>query len=367
MLVFQDPTNEQGTFLLESLSDAFQSADEIRGVFAFASATGVQLFSEDPGFQRVARAGAVDLIVGTDAVTNIRTLDALAELVGRFPNARARAFLNPWPQGLFHPKFCFTKTRSGGRLITGSGNLTEGGLLGNWEAYTTDELSGDGIAEVRATWDEWTRRHGEWLLPLNDERVRRQASLNHVLAREGDLPTLVAPAGRAGEPPQVFESPLRHAAVLLAEIPRWTYRPGQANFHLEDYRDFFGAREDVADRLVVFCHVNADGSRAEFERDRPPVAVRSQNYRFELAAATGAYPDSPDLRPIGVFVHVAVRTFLYRILHHNDPQYATVRAILLRRALPRRRADEMHRARMTVEELGRDWPASPVWRLDDVD
>ena len=58
-----------------------------------------------------------------------------------------RAFLNPKPEGLFHPKFCFTKRQGGGHLIAGSGNLTEGGLLGNWEAYSVDELNAHGIAD----------------------------------------------------------------------------------------------------------------------------------------------------------------------------------------------------------------------------
>ena len=122
MLILQDPTDEQGSFLLESLTDALRSATHVCGMFAFASSAGVGLLAEGKEFEKVARDGSVDLIVGTDAVTNVRALDALRDVAGRYPNIRVRAFLNPKPKGLFHPKFCFTKKRVGGRLFAGSGN-----------------------------------------------------------------------------------------------------------------------------------------------------------------------------------------------------------------------------------------------------
>jgi hypothetical protein len=332
-------------------------------MFAYASSAGVRLFAGGEEFRDVARRGSVDLIVGIDAITDLRALDELANVARRFPSMTARAFLNPTPGRIFHPKFCFTQRPGGGHLIAGSGNLTEGGLLGNWEAYSVDELNSRGIADVQATWDNWTMKHEQWLLSLDDARVRARAAMNHVLAREGDLPTLAAPSATPEGESLTTRPRVRHEAVLIAEIPKWTKRPGQANFHLEDYKNFFGAREDGDDRLVVFGHVNADGTRADWERDRPPVAVRSQNYRFELTAASGAYPDSTHNRPIGVFIHIAVRTFLYRVLLPHDTEYATVRGILERRALPRRRSNEMHRARMTADELRREWPTSPLWRL----
>ena len=362
VLILQDPTNEQGPFLLESLTDAFRSATQIAGIFAFASSKGVQLFAEGKEFEKVARKGLVDLIVGTDAVTNVRALDALAKVARQFPKIKARAFLNPKPEGLFHPKFCFTRKESGGRLIAESGNLTEGGLLGNWEAYSDNELNAEEFAAVQTTWDNWTKKHAQCLLPLDDAKVREQASLNHVMAREGDLPTLVASAASVEDEPETTQLMPSSAAVLIAEIPASGDRWKQANFNLDNYKNFFGAREDVANRLVVFRHVNADGTMAAYERHRPPITVRSRNFRFELAAASGiSYPTNG--RPIGVFVRMVGRTFFYRLLLPDDSQYDVVRKILTRRAGPRHRTDRMRRERMTVEELRREWAASPLWRL----
>lgn len=49
---------------------------------------------------------------------------------------------------------------------------------------------------------------------------------------------------------------------------------------------------------------------------RPSVSVRSQNYRFELEAAAGlAYPDTG--RPVGIFIRLSTRMFIYRIYMPN--------------------------------------------------
>lgn len=359
MLVIQDPTDEGSTYLLESLLNAFRSAEKIAGAFAFASAAGVRLFAEDRGFQEAARHHPVDLIVGLDAVTNERALDSLSTLSQAFPNVQVRAFVNTRQEALYHPKFCWTRTANGGCLIIGSGNLTEGGLLRNWEAYAVEELTADEINAVESAWNTWTARHSASLLPLDNAEVRRLASNNNVLAREGDLPTLVAPRAPAApgvEPVTTLYIP-SSATVLVAEIPKSGDRWKQANFHYDDYINFFGAR---GDRLVVFRHVNADGTMADYERDRPPVTVKSHNFRFELAAATGIpYPTTG--RPIGVFIRVATRTFFYRLILPTDSEFATVRALLERRA--GRPTSKMRSVRMTVNDLRREWPTSPFWHL----
>lgn len=365
MLIIQDPTSVDSPVLLESLKNALAEADSIRGIFAFASSPGVRLLTEHEGFREVVTRGLAEVIVGTDAVTNNRALDALTRVATRFPNFRARAFLNPKPGGLFHPKFCFTKKPGGGHLIAGSGNLTEGGLLSNWEAYSFDELNPRGVAAIQATWDDWTTKHDRWLLPLDNAEVRARVALNTVLAREGDLPLLTA-AGETeeAEDPETEQVIPPNATVLIAEIPASSTRWKQVNFDLDNFRNFFGVRDDAADRLWAFRHVNADGTLQPFEPPRPPVPVKSQNYRFELAAASGlAYPDIARGRPIGVFVRMTARTFFYRLLMPGDSQYDTVREILIRRAGPAQRADRMRRERFTVDELRREWPSSPLWRL----
>jgi HKD family nuclease len=205
VLVLQDPTNEQGPYLLESLTNALRSADQIAGVFAFASSAGVQLLSGDEAFKKVAREGTVDLIVGTDAVTNVRALDALGDVASQFPGMRARAFLNPKPEGLFHPKFCFTRKRGSGHLIAGSGNLTAGGLLGNWEAHSVDELNTPESAVTKPSWNSWTVKYDASLSPLDTVKVRVLASGDSTTDRKAGRPTVNAPVQSTG--------PMRRAPI----------------------------------------------------------------------------------------------------------------------------------------------------------
>lgn len=354
MLVIQDPTDEKGTYLLESILNVLPHAHSLTGAFAFASSAGIRLLTQDEMFQAVARLHPVDLVVGIDAVTNVRALDELERVCREFQNVSVRAFYNPRPESLFHPKFVFMRSATGGTLIAGSGNLTEGGLLGHWEAYSVETMNAQEIDAVQTAWEAWKEKHRDALLPLDDPKVRERAMGNNVMAREGDMPTLVAPQIPLQEPDTTQLLP-NDAQALIAEIPRSGNRWKQANFDKYNYETFFGANEN---RMVVFRHVNGNGSMAEYERNRPPVTVKSRNFRFELDAASGLdYPEEG--RPIGIFIRVATRTFFYRLLLPGDSQYDTVLDILDQWG----DGSDVRRLRMTVEQLRQEWPGAPFWRL----
>lgn len=371
MLILQDPTNDQSTTLLESVSEALESAASLTGVFAFASKSGVELLSEEENFRKVAETGAVDLIVGIDAVTNAKAIEALVKLGGQFPKIKIRALMNPKPSGLFHPKFAFTTGLEGGHQITGSGNLTVGGLLSHWEAYSFEKLDKDGIAATGTTFAEWTKRHNESLLPIGDPKVKERASQNTHIAVVGDLPTLSArqkPVVEEEEPEAASAIP-DDLRVLVAQIPKSGNRWNQANFDLDNFENFFGVGDDAAERLWVFRHVNDDGTMADTEPPRPPVPVVSDNFRFELKAAHGLpYPNPvTEGRPIGVFVRMTARLYIYRLVMPDDPQYQTVLDLLTLKAGPDQRTDRMMRERMSVGELKAFWPDSPLWKLPSID
>jgi len=340
-----------------------QGARSLTGAFAFASSRGVTLLTQDAAFQAIAQNNPVDLVVGVDSITNERALDRLAAVSDEHPNVQVRAFLNPKPGSIFHPKFVWTTNPNGGHLITGSGNLTEGGLLGNWEAYSIEQLDIGGVASVEAVWDAWSQMHEGCLLPLDNAQVRARARANNpVLAPEGDLPTLDARA--AGSPaaptPVSIQSIAPTADVLIAEIPQSGNRWNQVNFHADDFRNFFGARVGE-NRMMMFRSVNEDGILSEYERNRPPVTVRSRNFRIELAAAAGlTYPQNG--RPIGVYIRTATRTFFYRILLPGDTGYAEASGLLTTHAgAPP--VNRMRSIRITADELRRGWPDAPFWDL----
>lgn len=160
----------------------------------------------------------------------------------------------------------------------------------------------------------------------------------------------------AEEAPVVGPSP--SGRVLIAEIPRAGGRWKQANFDLRTFRGFFGVRPDTV-RRVVLQHVDESGELGALE-SRQSVSVRSQNYRFELAAAAGLqYPVAGC--PIAVFVEIAPRTYRYRLLMPGDPRYRTADALLRREWKGRR--DRMRRVISTTDLLWQAWPDSPLWRM----
>jgi hypothetical protein len=350
-LNLQDPGSPSG-YLLETLADVAQGAERGGGFFAWATEAGVQLLVEDKAVGAFLKESPFDLTVGVDAITDERALDAIIAAQANAQQLSARAFVHDLRPLLFHPKF--TWFRQGGELtlIAGSGNLTVGGLRSNWELFTRAVATGREANAIEATLREWEERWEEYLLPIDDPRVRERAAQN-----TGREELLQRPrVRRRGEPREGVRTFSGSEPVLITEIPkgdRWK----QANFHLEDYEEFFGA-EVGSQRRILLQHVNADATLGELE-NRPSVAVRSHNYRFELAAAGGLpYPD--DGRPIGVFVRLADGIFLYRLLMPVSDSYVTIAALLRQRTNVA--ANRMKRLRLDSQDLREVWQDSPIWR-----
>jgi len=75
-----------------------------------------------------------------------------------------------------------------------------------------------------------------------------------------------------------------------------------------------------------------------------------------LQAASGL-PYPKKRRPIGVFVRVATRTFRYRLLMPEDPDYSTVLAILGNRW--KGPSNQIRRISINVNELRQGWHDAP--------
>src|SRR5262249_15541221 len=120
-------------------------------------------------------------------------------------------------------------------------------------------------------------------------------------------------------------SRVAYGDALVAEIPKASTRWNQANFDKASYEGFFGVPVSTGGRIVL-RHVSATGGLGPAE-PRPGVAVKSHNYRFELAAASGlAYPARG--RPIGVFVRTSAGMILYSLLMPGDVNHAVVASFL---------------------------------------
>jgi len=102
---------------------------------------------------------------------------------------------------------------------------------------------------------------------------------------------------------------------LFAEIPRSGNRWNQANFDVGTFESFFGATAGDNSQRILLRNVESAKVLGDIEI-RPSVSVRSRNYRFELEAAAGlTYPDTG--RPVGIFIRLSTRMFIYRIYMPN--------------------------------------------------
>ena len=379
-LRIQDPTDPQSEYVIDALLDACKGAQAGGGAFAFMSSGGVRLFLKDSLFSVFIDQGSFELVVGVDAITNTAAVNELVAVQQEHPTLGARVLIPSHPRSIFHPKFAWFDHGNGGLLLAGSGNLTAGGLRWNIEAFSVEELDAAKMAAVRTRWDSFLQRTSGCQRAPSDALVvallernaaRRQAMHQAGIvapaeveeevtgAPEVEVPGYGAQPVVAQVPPESVDEvpPIGDATpVLIAEIPKGSTRWEQANFSKETFINFFEASETVQ-RRAYFFHVRADGTLAEQEV-RPAVAVQSHNYRFELRAAKGLeYPAVG--RPIGLFVRIASRTFLYMLLMPGTPGYPEITQLLDGHSPS---GANMRRIEFDASTVRAAWPASPVWQ-----
>ena len=320
-LHFQDP--ELGTpTLLEVLADAAQSSDGGIAVFSFASRDGVRLLFSDPDFSDFLHRGKFRLVVGVDAVTTPDVLALLAEETQSRSALRAQVFLHDRRAALFHPKISWFYSARTGRSVVGSGNLTRGGLLNNWEAFVDGTVKAKGVKRINSLWQRWLKANkGHLRCPTDPEAISRARANLHA-RKEHEEEAVEIEDDRA-------ETTHSSESVLVAEIPRAASRWNQANFDKSTYTGFFGMKPGTPRRVVLYP-ILPDGTVGDPEV-RPGVSVKSQNFRIELGQAMGLrYPSEG--RPVGIFRRTGVRRFRYRLLMPSDNGYDGVASILERQA-----------------------------------
>ena len=94
---------------------------------------------------------------------------------------------------------------------------------------------------------------------------------------------------------------------------------------------------------------------------RQSVSVASQNYRFELGAASGlAYPEEG--RPIGAFIRISTRMFLYILAMPEDSYYEQIANFLGDSWTGRE--DRMKRIINSVSDLTGECDELPFWNIN---
>ncbi len=203
----QDPTSPDTIYLLEAIIDATHGASSCEGLFAFASRGGVDSLIGDPEIQSFLGRSKMVLVIGMDAVTDRHALVRLRELERQHEGLNVRVFRNP-TSSLFHPKVARFDYPNGSRTtIVGSGNLTPGGLVRNFEAFSVMR-SGPGELPSPSSWDRFFADHAADIRPI-DEEALDHAARNVMHGRPGrrdveperDAPPTGGPAPSNAEPP----------------------------------------------------------------------------------------------------------------------------------------------------------------------
>ena len=373
MFHLQDSNYSASYSLHEALLAEAEGAIYGGGAYAFVSVNGTQLYLQDPSLIDVFQREGFKLVVGIDQITNVPTLEKLQTMSMDFENFEVFAYWNRASATIFHPKFSWFRKGEGGSLVLGSGNLTVNGLRKNTEAFVVIDLDEQQLTEIENGWNAWLEEIEGLLHSLDDDAVLEKASRNQVAARRLMRRGVEPEAGAGGEPvaveaedefePEEQENDILEwtfadaSEVLVAEIPKSGNRWNQANFDLDSFEGFFGARAGDNAQRILLRSINSAGEFGEIEI-RPSVSVVSQNYRFELEAAAGLdYP--AEGRPIGVFIKVTTRMFHYVLCMPGQRYYAEVNGFLDQNWGGR--VDRMKRVRTTVEELLPLCPSLPCW------
>lgn len=352
-LYFQDLTYEKSYSLHEALLNVISKSKKGAGTYAFVTSEGIKLLFEDKIFEDFfSKNKTFNLIVGMDEVTNRDTINSLFKLVKKYENFKIEAFLHNNKNSLYHPKFSWFRSEDDkGFLIVGSGNLTSSGLRRNREIFNVIELNETEINEIELQWNDWLTFNRNNLKNIEDEKVLKRADLNlykwktlKEKVKSADKKTVIDSKDEIIIDEMIKDIEIENDTwniyndqrvnqLYIGEIPNASKRWSQANFPKESFVNYFGASlENDKEYRVLFKNVSLDGILGEVEI-RPGVMVKSQNYRFELEAARQKkYPDGEE-RPIGIFLKIAVRMFLYMLLMPADLNYKEVREFLYLKTL----------------------------------
>ncbi|MBN2022581.1 MAG: phospholipase D family protein [Pirellulales bacterium] len=353
----QDPTSPLTAYLFEALMHAAEGAIEWRGMFAFASRSGVDSLIFDPVVQDFLGTGCLSLIVGIDSITNRTTLERLQELAAANDRLDVRVFWNH-SAGLFHPKVSHFRYHDGRQsLIVGSGNLTPGGLRENYEGFSVVRAMPREAIDL-TSWYRFFDEHRSDIREIDNEALER-AARNVVRggrprARDLEPDILVPEPATISTEPEILPVP-SESRVLVAQIPKAGNRWDQGHFNREVIDQFFRVTPNSAQRVYLQCQ-RMDGSLADQEVRPCVFSQRNKNLKIEIGAAHGVSYPAKDV-PVAVFREVQVRTFHYMLLMPKDAGYQPMLRLTqklpnLGRGLPRVLTD--------VATVKHAWPACPL-------
>lgn len=373
----QDPKFSNSYDLYQALINGCSEAIVGGGTYAFISAEGVKLFLEHELFEVFMLQGKFTLIVGTDEITNEKSLEALAKVKEKYRNnIDILAFLNENNTSIYHPKYSWFKSQESGKLIIGSGNLTARGLKMNREAFAVIDLPLDKINEIESEWSKWMIENATNLRSIDDVDVIERVKLNR-FTKAKKVIQLVKPDNKDDEMQKQIKEIIKindqeedveeeiaswlfndDSKVLVTEISRNGDRVTQANFSKQVFENFFGAPVWVNGRY----HITLKTIKANFTLSPPEittaVSVASQNWRFELNEMKYGSTE----RTIGTFVKVGPKMFIYIISTESDYFYSELKDYVKKYGA-QKNAKHMCKTIRNIADLQKECPNLPLWNI----
>ncbi len=408
-LNIQDPSYDKSKYLHEALISACVGKKIGGGAYAFASKDGIELLLEDENFKEFLKNGSFLLIIGMDDITNIYSINTIKRLLERYEgHLKVKAYIHNSKGSIFHPKYSWFANDTEGVYVVGSGNLTQKGMRQNREVYTIVKCQKEEKDEVISEWKDWVEHSKPFLFDINEDIVKEYAIHNtHRMKTIIDFQKKIGKNAEVeyfikyleilnGQPKdkkyisssnqkntvkpeeenevviydEGFDIDLSYwtidlkKEVLIAEIPKSGTRWQQVNFDKKSFEEFFGATcgENGVYRILL-RNMKRSGVLGDIEV-RPSVSVSSQNYRFELDAAKGIdYPSGRE-RPLGIFVKVSPRDFLYELVMPEDKEYKDCISIL--DSKEPYSVNRMRRVRFLCQEIYERTSRLALWKRLDV-
>lgn len=400
----QDPSYGESIYLHEILLEKSNNAIYGGAAYAFVSREGVEILLEDDIFKKFLQQGKFQLIVGTDDITNIKTLEELKKIKNEYDdNITIKAYIHDNKCSIFHPKLMWFKYKKGGSIVIGSGNLTLKGLRHNRETNVVVDCDEEQILSIINKWDNWLKHSQDFLFDIENELVYKVLFGNMVISNNiyskkvkkneilnskevNELIDLYKSQPRnklfkraestkqeLPDKNNILEKILLNSSknedsywefsgnedMLIAEIPKSGNRWKQANFDKDTFEKFFGATcgENGSFRIILQS-VDSDGNLGPAET-RPSVSVASRNYRFELDAATGLEYPEEGKRPIAIFIKKAPRDFMYELLMPGHAAYTDVLNFINNK---REDNNKLCRLRYNCKEIRKQISNLSIWK-----
>lgn len=377
--------------IVDALNEALAWDDVTRVWLAVAWAKRSGLSLLELAIRRLrARRKSVRALIGVDQ--HGATEEALRMAMTMF--SEARVYHDSALFRTFHPKLYVVEARSRARAVIGSGNLTEGGLLTNYELALQVDLDTATAADT-ALLDELR----SWFeLRWNEPRAARKLTPSSIDCLLHDHHVVVLPEAALPPPRQprtsygargesIFGPPvsgLRQSrrepvtasdasdALTPAEVGR-PLRTGsgardlvlaggvtlerQRAFNKELAESFFGVSRNGETIRVV--GVDRQGGRHGMP-PRPLIFSDSnKNRRFEMPDPEPNRRASGN-RPIILVRRLARRRFEYLLLYPRDPGYTPVQREIERRPkVGRSTKRETKRVYLTLGDVRNVWPGCP--------